>query len=53
MSNIYSEEQVVHLMKAAVRNAKRFKDTDSEMLELIDLVEAHDDDYAEVRRVGQ
>ena len=58
--NIYSEEQVIYLMRAALRNSssdvgpKQFKNNDDEMAQLITLVEDHDDHYAEdIRRVGQ
>lgn len=50
---LFTEEQVVHLMQGAIRNSQgRWENTPSEMLELIDLTEAHDDEYQTLRRVG-
>lgn len=49
---VYSEEQVVYLMKVARLNDS-FGATDLEMLELAGLVEDHDEDWPKVRRCGQ
>lgn len=45
---IYSQEQVLYLMRAAKVN-DRFEATDIEMGELISLVEDHDEDYEKIK----
>ncbi len=52
MANIYTQEQVVYLMQAALVNINIGATTD-EMLQLIDLVETHDEEYEKIRRVAQ